>query len=479
MYRNNNSWIKHLDFIILDLVVTVAAYIISYRLHLGIKWVNRRDLYTSGTVIAALSSLSASLFLQTHKNILKRDWPQELLSVVRHIIFVVIVLLVVLFFRQMGEPYSRLSVLYFAAIGTGLLFISRLLWKKVLLTRLSRSDSRRRLLIVTDSSLAAEKLQRFRKYASPDIILMGVVLMDDAVKPGQTIENEKIFCRPEEMIDKLQGAWVDEVMICPGRSTPELQVMLGKLAEMGVTTHLQIGFENDRNTMQTIERVAGFTVLTESIRIASPGQVLVKRLMDIAGGLVGLLFTGILAVIVGPLIYIADPGPIFFRQKRVGKNGRIFRIYKFRSMYKDAEARKQDLMEKNEMSGLMFKMDADPRIIGSGPDGKKRGIGWFIRKTSIDEFPQFWNVLKGDMSLVGTRPPTLDEWQEYDPHHRARMAIKPGLTGLWQVSGRNDITDFEEVIKLDLQYINTWSIAGDIAIILRTVKVLFTGDGAK
>jgi lipopolysaccharide/colanic/teichoic acid biosynthesis glycosyltransferase len=248
---------------------------------------------------------------------------------------------------------------------------------------------------------------------------------------------------------------------------------------MGVTTHLKIGVDHERSTMQTIERVAGITVLTESIRIASPGQILVKRALDIIGGLVGLFFTAILTVIVGPLIYFADPGPIFFRQKRVGKNGRIFKIWKFRSMYQDAEARKKELMDRNEMDGLMFKMEADPRVIGSGPDGTRHGIGWFIRKTSIDEFPQFLNVLVGDMSLVGTRPPTLDEWRNYDPHHRARMAIKPGLTGLWQVSGRSNITDFEEVIKLDLEYINTWSVGGDIAIILKTVKVLFTGDGAK
>lgn len=115
----------------------------------------------------------------------------------------------------------------------------------------------------------------------------------------------------------------------------------------------------------------------------------------------------------------------------------------------DAEERKKELMKQNEMKGLMFKMENDPRIIGSGADGSKHGLGWFIRKTSLDEFPQFWNVLKGDMSLVGTRPPTVDEWKQYEPYHRGRLAVKPGLTGMWQVSGRSDITDFEEVVKLD------------------------------
>ena len=124
-------------------------------------------------------------------------------------------------------------------------------------------------------------------------------------------------------------------------------------------------------------------------------------------------------------------------------------------------------------------MDNDPRILGSGPDGTRHGIGWFIRRTSLDEFPQFWSVLIGDMSLVGTRPPTVDEWEQYELHHRARLAIKPGLTGLWQVSGRSNITDFEQVVDLDMKYINNWGVREDIKIILKTVKVMLTGDGAE
>lgn len=138
----------------------------------------------------------------------------------------------------------------------------------------------------------------------------------------------------------------------------------------------------------------------------------------------------------------------------------------------DAEERKKELMEQNKVKdGMMFKMDDDPRII--------KGIGHFIRKTSIDEFPQFWNVLKGDMSMVGTRPPTLDEWEKYSPRHRIRMATKPGLTGMWQVSGRSNITDFEEVVKLDERYIREWSFALDIKIILKTVGNMVSGDGAE
>ena len=148
----------------------------------------------------------------------------------------------------------------------------------------------------------------------------------------------------------------------------------------------------------------------------------------------------------------------------------------------DAEERKKELMAQNKVSdGMMFKMDFDPRIIGNKilPDGtKKTGIGQFIRKTSIDELPQFWNILKGDMSLVGTRPPTLDEWEKYEPHHRARMSFRPGLTGLWQVSGRSNITDFEEVVRLDTQYIGEWSVKNDIRIIFQTIISVMKDEGA-
>ncbi len=151
-------------------------------------------------------------------------------------------------------------------------------------------------------------------------------------------------------------------------------------------------------------------------------------------------------------------------------------------MYLDAEERKKDLMAENRHGdGLMFKMEADPRIIGTKilPDGRvKKGLGNYMRDLSLDEFPQFLNVLKGDMSLVGTRPPTVDEWEKYRPHHRARLAVRPGITGLWQVSGRSKITDFEEVVKLDTRYITEWSMGLDMRILLKTVRVVFGKDGA-
>jgi exopolysaccharide biosynthesis polyprenyl glycosylphosphotransferase len=197
----------------------------------------------------------------------------------------------------------------------------------------------------------------------------------------------------------------------------------------------------------------------------------IKRVTDIVGSIVGLLITAVLFPFIAIAIKLEDPkGPVFFSQTRIGKNGRRFRIYKFRSMYADAEARKKELMAKNEVQGLMFKMENDPRITK---------VGKFLRRTSLDELPQFWNIFKGDMSLVGTRPPTVDEFEQYNDYYRRRMSITPGLTGLWQVSGRSEVKDFNEVVKLDLQYIDNWSIGQDLKILIQTVGVVLLGKGSK
>ncbi len=182
------------------------------------------------------------------------------------------------------------------------------------------------------------------------------------------------------------------------------------------------------------------------------------------------------------MIKIASPGPIFYSQERVGLNGKRFNIFKFRSMYMDADERKKELMKQNRVKdGMMFKMEFDPRVIGNKvlPDGtKKTGIGEFIRRTSLDEFPQFFNVLGGSMSLVGTRPPTVDEWEKYEYHHRARLSCKPGITGLWQISGRSEITDFEKVVELDTEYISNWSLGLDVKILFKTIGVVLGHKGA-
>jgi len=210
-------------------------------------------------------------------------------------------------------------------------------------------------------------------------------------------------------------------------------------------------------------------MLTFYSKAFSASQLLAKRCLDIIGAVVGLLLLSIMLPFVALAIKLESAGPVFFSQLRLGEQGRPFRCWKLRSMFVDAEARKQELMAHNEMSGQMFKIKDDPRVTR---------VGRFIRKTSIDEFPQFWNVLKGEMSLVGTRPPTPDEVANYEDWHRKRICIKPGITGLWQVSGRNQIQDFDEVARLDIRYVENWSIWLDIKILFQTLWVVTLGRGA-
>lgn len=218
------------------------------------------------------------------------------------------------------------------------------------------------------------------------------------------------------------------------------------------------------------------------MRTATSVEVFLKRAMDIAGGIVGSLIALVIMAFIGPKIKKESPGPILFKQERIGQSGRRFKMYKIRSMVMNADEKKKELIAQNRVSdGMMFKLDFDPRIIGNIilPDGShKTGIGEFIRNTSLDEFPQFFNVLKGEMSLVGTRPPTVDEWEKYEFHHRKRLSIKPGVTGMWQISGRSEITDFEEVVKPDTEYINNWSLALDIKILLKTIMIVIKREGA-
>lgn len=192
-----------------------------------------------------------------------------------------------------------------------------------------------------------------------------------------------------------------------------------------------------------------------------------KRLLDILGALVGLSITAILFTPIAIAIKLDDPGPIFYRQIRCGVKGKPFYMWKFRSMHLGAD-RLQHLID-NQAKGNIFKNPNDPRITG---------VGRFLRRTSLDEFPQFWNVLKGDMSLVGTRPPTPNEVMKYELHHWERLNIKPGMTGEWQVNGRSRVTDFEDIVRLDIAYQQKWSVFYDLKLILKTLLVVACQDGA-
>ena len=482
---------KTVDFFLVDLILIETGFTIAYALRHSWAILNRDPRYELGMVVVAAAAAIWIILADAHKDILTRGYAKEMISVIRLLALICVTLMGYLFFIQKGEEFSRLVVLYFAVTGSVTLYAGRLLWKKVRYIYGRRYENIRRVFLMaprSQSESIAEKL-----VSGGESLSVAAVMYTDEEATGATGSQPGSGSAGYEVVSSadaqeyIQREWIDEVVYAGDKARPgesnagneRAELLISECAVMGITVHRILDMRSDSFTAKTIERLGGTYVLTESIRSVSGYQLAEKKLMDIIGGLIGLVFTALLTLFLAPAIFISDPGPVFYSQERVGKNGRVFRIYKFRSMYKDAEKHRAELEEDNETDGMMFKMENDPRVLGSGPDGKRHGLGYFIRRHSLDEFPQFLNVLKGDMSLVGTRPPTVDEWNRYELRHRARLAIKPGLTGLWQTEGRSDIRDFDEVIALDMKYINEWTIAGDMRLILRTVGEIFTGRGAK
>jgi len=480
MYQKNpSSIIKHIDFMILDLVCFLLSLWLAYCLRLNDLEIWESQIYRSLMIIIALVHICASAFDSAYKNILRRGYMKELIAVIRHIVIVMAVMLVLMFFLKTLDALSRGVIAYTAVISIIVIWLERTIWKKFIHHRLAKNP--RYLLLVTDQAGAERILDQFQGQML-DFQVKGIVLVGQ--NPGKnprnvdSVRNVPVVANVETLTDYLLKTVVDEILFSVPRKEDMPQDLIRECSLMGITIHLEIMSSDELAGARYEEDIAGLSVMTSYLKLITVGQAFVKRAIDIVGSIAGLLITGILFLFVAPAIYFSDPGPIFFSQERVGKNGRTFKLYKFRSMYQDAEERKAELMEKNQMKGQMFKMENDPRIIGSGPDGTKHGIGHFIRSTSIDEFSQFWNVLKGEMSMVGTRPPLIREVNEYDTRHKARLAVKPGITGLWQVSGRSDIEDFEEVVRLDTKYIQEWSISLDIKILFKTVLVVFKRKGS-
>ena len=472
MYKKeNNSWLKHIDFVILDILCLQLAFILAYEIRVakGIPYLN--PLYENMAFVLVIFQLLVSFFGESFSGVLRRGFLIEMKCMIEHEICVMLLAVLYLFMSQQGVMYSRGAFTIMCTLYFFIAYAARIGWKKVIRSRKFAEGEKRSILIITTDAKAANVVKALRGDSYGTYHLAGVALLDKN-KTGSMIQSVPVVAGADDVTAYIHKNWVDEVFFALPEHVDIPKKIMKDCNRMGVVTHVQLAALNELGKNQVVEEIAGYMVLSSSINIVSSWQLLVKRLMDIAGGLVGCIFTGIIYIFIAPIMKVKSPGPVFFPQVRMGKNGKPFKIYKFRSMYMDAEERKKELMEKNNIKdGLMFKMDDDPRII--------KGIGHFIRKTSLDEFPQFWNILKGDMSLVGTRPPTMDEWDKYELHHRRRLAIKPGLTGMWQVSGRSEITDFEEVVELDTKYIEQWSIGLDIKILFKTVTVVFTGSGAK
>ena len=496
MYRRKTSgWSQHLDFMFLDLLCLEASMILGFAMHSGFEPLIKNRVFWSICIAAGFIDLMIMVLMDSYHNVIHRDSFQELRGMLTQTMYLTVGLVVFIFMMYVNnlDIFSILmpSVPFYALIC----FNVRVLWREHLRTRLHMKNHTS-MLILAKTDRLQDLVIRMVNHNYDSYRFVGVALLDD--KPNLEEAEEKmaqirrqeakaeglhVVTVRDELIQYLVNSWVDEVYL----DTPadhELPVdLINDIMGMGITVHVAINsMDKIEARNKNVEWLCGQVTFTTSLGYVSGRDLLLKRIMDIAGGLVGSFFTLLLTAVLGPMIYIASPGPIFFKQQRIGENGRKFWMYKFRSMYMDAEKRKQEVAAaQGQQDELMFKMEHDPRIIGQKqlPNGKwKKGIGGWIRDLSLDEFPQFFNVLKGDMSLVGTRPPTVDEWERYEPYHRGRMSTKPGITGLWQVSGRSKIRDFDKVVQLDREYIENWSMILDWKILFRTVWVVITRKGA-
>ncbi len=486
--RKKNRWLKHLDFILLDILSICIALFLAYAIRHGLRSHYGSEEYFRIGMVMIFADLVIVFFSDSYKDVIRRGYLKEFRAAFIHLSLVMCGLLLYLFIVQQSEFFSRLTIFWTWVLGFVLMYFSRITLKTWLRRRMMQKEKLVSVLAVVSPGTAEPVLRELlnRKYRDFDIV--GVILVGKRQKetkePEETQESElykqaqeqqgqricgiPVVATGDDFASYIKDHVVDEIFVSVDEDFETTEAIMESCVSMGITVHQNLtGISKGGN--QVVDEFAGYTVLTSSIKVAAYRDLLFKRCMDIAGALVGLLLTAIMCPFIAVAIKRKSPGPVFFCQERVGKNGRIIKIYKFRSMYVNAEEKKEELLRQNEMQGLMFKMKEDPRVVP--------GVGVFIRKSSLDEFPQFWNVLKGDMSLVGTRPPTIEEYQNYDMHHMVRMSIKPGLTGLWQVSGRNEITDFEEVVKLDTRYIENWSLSLDIEILLKTIRVVLEGRG--
>jgi exopolysaccharide biosynthesis polyprenyl glycosylphosphotransferase len=385
--------------------------------------------------------------------------------------------LVVIFFLQWTNILSRYVVGNFIWMDILLTYAARSVFKGFMRKHISNDKNVTRVVVIAEKELMDSTVTRLSRYGEGigyKVIRAYCADCDGSncdLSTRWMIGDVHVHYGIHDLTQRLLTDPFDEVFInTPNIPQSRMQDIILGFEEMGITTHYCMELPNVGRAVTEVGDFMDYSVLTYSMNRSSYKKLFIKRLTDIVGGIVGLILTGIITIFLAPAIKLDSPGPVFFSQVRVGKNGRRFKIYKFRSMYIDAEERKKELEAQNEMKGLMFKMENDPRVTK---------VGAFIRKTSLDEFPQFLNVLKGEMSLVGTRPPTEAEFEQYNEHYRRRISMTPGLTGLWQISGRSDIEDFDEVVRLDLKYIDNWSLSEDFRILVMTVVVVLFGRGAK
>lgn len=493
LYRAKYKLIETYGVFMVDLLAIAAAYFVAHKLRILLPFgakITEETAWFPIYVLCIIGCILYNLSMNRYAGFFGRGYFVEVQEALKYNVVQFVFLSTCVYLFRLELDFSRLMLVYFAVCDTILCYLFRILFKSVINHNYKKGRGSEKILIVTDSRTLEQVKTHILKDQGWNYEVVGVALtdsgLDKAEKAEADIALEKagkaeadagewpIVAGRGNLLDIARQMPIDVVFFfCPNeRDNSVLENWIQSFLVMGVPCYYCIQNFQFHISSNGVGEFADFPVMCYNNTLERDWRMsVIKRLADILGGFVGLIITALLFPFIAIAIKAEDvKGPIFFSQIRIGKNGRRFRMYKYRSMYADAEERKKELMAQNEVQGPMFKLENDPRITK---------VGRFLRRTSLDELPQFWNVFKGDMSLVGTRPPTVEEFEQYNDYYRRRMSITPGLTGMWQVSGRSDIKDFNEVVKLDLQYIDHWSIGQDIKILMQTVGVVIKGSGSK
>lgn len=455
MLKEQSTIVRRLV-IILDLFLVSVSFPLAFYFRFQ-RFPLRSDLQHYGLIVLVFIPLFLfSLYRQKLYHQLRFITFFNIVKKVTSSFVVAFSLAAALLFLSHATYYSRLLFLIFSTLSFLLILLGKV-GLKIFLNRMRRKGYNfRQALLVGSGKKLAELEKFFQQHGSYGIKVSHILDVSAAT--------------PVHFEHLLTHNVIDEIYFALDRHAPgppfPIDIYLDIAEQAGKTSKIILNINEHRHSSCDFARLADFPLVVLHPVTLDPDQILIKRLVDIAGALVGMALNMLLFPVLALAIKLDSPGPIFFVQQRVGENGRLFSLYKYRSMTVDAEERKKELADQNELKGAVFKLTNDPRVTR---------VGRLLRKLSLDELPQFWNVLKGEMSLVGTRPPTPAEVADYQLQHYRRLSIKPGLTGMWQVSGRNRITDFDQVVVLDTKYIDQWSLWLDVKIILKTIVVLGSG----
>jgi exopolysaccharide biosynthesis polyprenyl glycosylphosphotransferase len=364
---------------------------------------------------------------------------------------------------------SRLLLAVLAVTAAGLFTLERAVVRLLARKLRRRGYNTRFVLVVGTGSRARQIASMIEKNRHWGFRLLGLA-SDRADEGRRRTGPYEVIASIEDLPTVLRTQVVDEVIFAVSRKRlEELEGLFLTCEELGIRARVAVNFFPHMIARVELEEMEGIPMLTFSTTPSNEFTLAVKRTFDVAVSTGLLLLLSPLLLAIAAAVKLGSRGPVLFKQTRIGLSGRRFRLYKFRSMVEDAEARRADVLHLNEMSGPVFKVRNDPRLTP---------VGALLRRTSLDELPQLFNVLRGDMSIVGPRPPIPEEVAQYEPWQRRRLSMKPGLTCLWQVNGRNQIVDFARWMELDLQYIDNWSLGLDLKIFLRTIPTVLLGRGA-